>query len=1288
MATDSNLVGLFRGAAIGTALSTQIGTGAAEGEDINQSIRKAYLQAGVATGTIKPASLSPQDTNLLSNTLVSGFKVPTVKPVAQGGGGLLSTIESPFKTVGKVVGNTASDFAGALEGLPTGLETLGKAAYKTAQETVPFAHSEISGPDLGGVAKGIAQSTVHDFTHFDPMHPLYPALDVASVVSGGAGLLAKTGSALSRVTAATRALEEGDEASKLAASVGKLVPQKLGDFGAKVSKSIAGLERPPIPIRAAAAEGVNIPELPLRNYSISPIRRLLIEKPIEAMFQTKPFTTDLPGVVGNKSLADLRANYHIRKATNVIRGRASAESVARTVEASHPFNDAMQTMIDNSPNDTVAGEKFNALALIRLLGAENMTPEQRLSMLDEYGNTVLGSKGFGSAQHAIALETAEAKQFRDFYRQQIADPTFRDYFANPTNDMWRVRDAWDQSILEGLKSLNLDPHELLNRSLGPAAFVRDQTPEEVLRDQPEHIQRSMNFALQSHDIEQALRKSNGEEVPELANIPEAAHHLPGEGPLQDKIKLVQDAVDSLRADMAGQNTPRELLNNARSTGYLPGNTLAQKVAAELPARLGVPENVAEPFASGGLTNYFPQVSALHNMKIRPNGGRMAVATNALIRKPLSKLTHGIVKEGDVAKGMHEFKRENMARLLKANSIGVEPFSSFLKEADLSAFKAGVDRRDPIVFTRHIAQREKLLAHRLVAEPFVQKMALKDADGSPLLFANEQELQNAMGSVQEANKWRLIQPQAIQALVQGEDQAALDVAKALKDEGGMSDALSDHIDNIVSESGLAFVRQLADTVIDTKDKQIAVPTTYVDNLIKHAKIMDSGNNVGHMWQAFINKWRHAVLAYMPSWLLRTSIGHGVILFISGVWNPAHYLKAMQYFGDGFKVPFTDRLANRDDHVRLFRGEGKHVPAGVDQGSPHSDFGHIGYKMAVKNPVPTAITGAVHRVANFQRRAAFLSTLNRVTKNHLGELRESFDLPHGLLNSTNLDKVIAEHPDWVHHSLNELDKVSYTFGQMSPWERRLAKNILPFWGWYKFMSKFVWALPMTYPGRSLALARIGQIGQSNTDQLGPLPDWLRGSIMYDTHNLGMVHYISTLGLNPLGDEMNPFQGLQGIVRFGQMSPIIQAGLEGMGYNTMTGGLENIDPSSGIVEVNGVFVNTATGKGYDNLDQASVGASLDRFWGGLARAFPEIRIGEIAATGGHSVYPESIPFLSEHPIPPSSPASVKNVGPINLLEQYSGVAPKTYNVQKYQQNLLKDIRRGISEQRKAVVKEKAIK
>lgn len=1243
----AGLASLYEGAALGPSYSTTLGQSQQEDEDVGNQVRGNLLATAVAQGKLNPQSLSGQDAALLGGAIT---KQPAL-PSSRGNGffgSVLGAVETPFK----IVLNTAGDFASAVEGVPQGLEGLWNAAYTTLYPIGSKIDASLglssgpkpTGPNLGDVAKTAANQTVSDFTNFDPMHPLYPALDIASLISGGSSLAARVGSGLARA---------GEEGGRVA-RVGEALQRATGT--GKATRD-AGLIAP-----SGQATDVEFPEVPAGSPSVSPFRRTVLEAPIDSFFKSGIANMNVPGLPKGTTLQDVRGQYHIRKIANATRGRTAATAVNETAKATQPFNQAMHDLLGESTSEAQAAEKFNAVVLRMQLATEHMEPAQALQILDEYRDRVLAT---GTPYVEGAERTVEAKNIRTYYRRLTATSEYRTHFAYPTTGMLNVREKMDQALVGGLKALNLDPREVLHRSLGPAAFVRGMTPEEVLREQPWLVQSQTNFAIKANEVEKAIREAKGGTVPQESLLPQIAAGLPGSVSVADKVKLLQDAVDSLKEDINGTAS-------LHLGDYLPGRNLAQKVAAGLHDRLGVDQYVAERYATGGLTNYFPGASATR-LTVRPARGRVARTTE--------RLTGGKVAQGASRTGLHEFKREPTMRLLRAEQLGVAPFADFLHESDLTHFRSGVDRRDPVTFVRHVQQRERLLSDRLLSEPLVQRLALKDADGVMLTVKSQQELIGRLGSNVAASKWKAIPYQAIRTLTETETSAGRRVAEIIEQYGGnITKEASDQIDQIIDEEAQMFARNASDDAIQTEGRMIVVPTTYFNNLVKQAKVMDFARGPGHLWQGFINRWRTAVLAYMPSWLLRTSVGHGVALYIGGVWNPSDYIRASTYFKDGFKVPGTD--------MKLVRGLGRDVPAGVEQGTPHEDFGRFGMQRLSTGRMAQLTTHGVHRIANFQRRAAFISLLNRVTRQHWTELEDAFKVPDnfkgGRLTPAGMDEVMKNHPELVHHTLNELDRVSYTFGQMSPWERQLSKNFMPFWGWYKFISKFVWSLPVTYPGRALAISRIGQLGISEQNQLGPMPDWLRASVLFNTHNLSQVHYLSMLGLNPLGDVANPGQGFQGLIRLGQMSPVMQAILEGAGYNTLTGGLESIDPTSGIEEINGQYVNLRTGQGSENLDQASPLNSVARAVGGLLRSFPEIRIGEQIYTGGRATYPESIPFVYERPIPLAPGSTPKNVSPLATAGQYAGIKPNTYNLGRYQQNLLQDIIRARSAFRTAARKE----
>jgi hypothetical protein len=1232
----AGLASLYEGAKLGEAFSTKLGQFQSASDETYQQQRGNLLTTGVATGKINPASLSSSDASLLGKNVIPSTAQP--KGLL---GDILGVAVKPFE----VVLNTAGDFASAVEGLPTAAEGVWNAA---ARAVYPFAHKvdlalgldqgdkgPPPGPSLPDIGKAIAQATVRDFTNFDPMHPLYPILDLASVASLGTTGAARLGAGLGRL---------GAEGSTLAR------------VGGGISRAVKPGERPALQLGGLQTD-IRPPD-----YSIAPFRRTFFEKPIDKFFASGYADRQVPTAAEGTTLQDLRAQYWIRKIAHTNTGRVSSGVVKNTYEATKPFAKAMVNLVKESDGShAIAAEKFNALVLRRMLAADHLNAAQRAERLDTYINNTLKKPLDEVNIEGVATKSAQAKAVRDYYTQLLQTPRYRDFFVHGTNGMETVKQVWDQTHIAGLRSIGLDPAELLQRSLGPVAHLYEKTPEEMLREQPELVQKQTNFGILSKQVEDAIVEAKGEHVMQEALAGELAKLLPSKmgANLTIRTKLVRDAIRSLKADI--QDGDRRI--NLHQPWYLPGNTLRAKVAAGLVDRLHFDTHLAEPYSIGALTNWFPQSSSL-GLKVRQEGFMLGRIGETLSRGRFNKGAHDT--------SLHEFRKEPTIRLLTAQSLGVAPYSDYLHDAFLGHVEAGLERRDLTTFVRHISQRERVILHRMLAEPMIKRLAFKGPDGEAMKFGSFTELQNYIGDTEKAKKWVLVPDQALKMMIQSEGDAAREAVEALATaDGKVTPVVSDAVDHAIDGGAQEAIRQISDSAIANKGKMVAMPRTFFDDLIKQSRTFDSGRKVGRYWQGFINRWRTAVLAYMPSWLLRTSIGHGLILYLAGVTDRRHYTMASTYFKDGFRI--------NEEGEKISR-----LPPGVEQGTPHEDFGRFGGQRVAVNRLAQFNTGAVHRIANFQRRAAFLSLLEKTSRQRWTDLEDAMRLPHQFTDHT-FDYIQEHHPELVHHALNELDRVSYTFGQMSPWERTLARNFIPFWGWYKFVNKFVWSLPVTYPGRTLAITRLGELGASQQDQLGAIPDWLRTAVLFDTHDLSKVHYLSMLGLNPLGDIANPQKGFQGLIRLGQFSPIIQAGLEGAGYNTLTGGIEEIDPASGIIAINGQYYNVHTGQVTESVGAASPLAAVERALGGLLREFPEVRIAEPFTTGGRAEYPESLPFIYEKPIPGSTP---KPITPLHTLLQYSGVAPREYNLQKFQQKTLTNLSRARGMYRKAVRKSEAIR
>jgi hypothetical protein len=274
-----------------------------------------------------------------------------------------------------------------------------------------------------------------------------------------------------------------------------------------------------------------------------------------------------------------------------------------------------------------------------------------------------------------------------------------------------------------------------------------------------------------------------------------------------------------------------------------------------------------------------------------------------------------------------------------------------------------------------------------------------------------------------------------------------------------------------------------------------------------------------------------------------------------------------------------------------------------------------------------------------------------------------------------------------ALEDVNTFAYNFATLGPIERRYVRQIIPFWGWYKFISGLAYKLPVIYPGRSNILAQLGMIGSADVNRiLGGGPPWLAGVLPLG-NDKGRQLYLSTMGLNPFSqifDPVGPEGAAAGALQLGQGSPAIQSILAGFGVDTMRGGEVPISPQSGIAaDFLGRYWNTKTGKETDITKQDSGW----RILAALGRSFPQWRIGERMHAGGASVYPENVPFLHERPMP-TAPENRYGTGIEDALSQIIGVSPKSFDIKKYEANRKDALRYARTRNKNALKKLRKLK
>jgi len=76
-----------------------------------------------------------------------------------------------------------------------------------------------------------------------------------------------------------------------------------------------------------------------------------------------------------------------------------------------------------------------------------------------------------------------------------------------------------------------------------------------------------------------------------------------------------------------------------------------------------------------------------------------------------------------------------------------------------------------------------------------------------------------------------------------------------------------------------------------------------------------------------------------------------------------------------------------------------------------------------------------------------------------------------------------------AVDDANKVMGTFDEMTPFERRVVRNVFPFWAWNRHITQLAFRTAIDNPARMLWTLRLGSYG---TDPEVDLPSWLKGSI----------------------------------------------------------------------------------------------------------------------------------------------------------------------------------------------------
>jgi hypothetical protein len=180
----------------------------------------------------------------------------------------------------------------------------------------------------------------------------------------------------------------------------------------------------------------------------------------------------------------------------------------------------------------------------------------------------------------------------------------------------------------------------------------------------------------------------------------------------------------------------------------------------------------------------------------------------------------------------------------------------------------------------------------------------------------------------------------------------------------------------------------------------------------------------------------------------------------------------------------------------------------------------------------------------------------------------------------------------------------FLNLSQVERTFVRRAVPFWAWYKAITRVAFKLAIDNPGRALILQKLALVGQEQlqADFGGQVPDFLKGAVPIGTGG-GSVKVLNLTSTNPLGtvgDVARVLEalavakpGAAGTVVGSTLNPFVQSGIQWLtGKNLFTGG----DMRPGLVGgLPGVVEQVVRGLPQEKLlEQAAQGTTPSPLYG----------------------------------------------------------------------------------------------
>ena len=388
----------------------------------------------------------------------------------------------------------------------------------------------------------------------------------------------------------------------------------------------------------------------------------------------------------------------------------------------------------------------------------------------------------------------------------------------------------------------------------------------------------------------------------------------------------------------------------------------------------------------------------------------------------------------------------------------------------------------------------------------------------------------------------------------------------------------NIDTALKEAIQESIKNMPDDVVEylgvTKNNNIyQIPKEVADTLM-------SGKNKKGWFESLIDMgtagFKRKVLGTSPKWFINNRIGNGIMAGLKGVL-PQDYIRALNKNLDKY---LPDDLKGKS----LYEAEKTIIgrTGGGDRGTFGNTMRFLGGEfldtselkgasklktelvntLALPGKAINAVTDAMfnfnEKFENLERKAVYLKNVDKVGKEMIKNAGQNITKQEELL------KYVQDNPAVLEQVMKNVDNTLGDYINMTPVERRVLRKFVPFYSWYRTITRYTLSLPESNPIRTSLVNKL-MIATSEEDE--SLPEYQQGAIdtgyssditgkplvMNYSHSIPFQTFEET-GDNPIG-LLNPLltqtlEGLQGRRNFMNM-PFVSPNYENVfpyGYGSL--------------------------------------------------------------------------------------------------------------------------------------------